>query len=311
VRIFVAGASGAIGRPLVAMLVEDGHLVVGMTRGEERAARIREAGAEAAVCDVYDAARLLDAVGGAAPDVVIDQLTDIPRNLDPRRYEEQMAGNDRVRREGTRNLVDAALAAGAKRFVAQSVAFMYAPRGPMVVGEDAPLFLDAPPVLRRSVEALVELETVVTGTPGLDGIVLRYGYFYGPGTVYASDGPAVARVRRGMFPVVGDGSGTFSFVHVEDAARATRLAVERGAPGTYNVVDDEPAPMREWLPALAGAVGARRPRRVPVWLARRAGGPLAAEFARLRGASNAKVRRELGWEPRYTSWRQGFREGLG
>jgi nucleoside-diphosphate-sugar epimerase len=312
VRVFVAGASGVIGRRLIPHLVEAGHDVTGMTRHEDRAERIRAQGAAAVVCDVFDASALTRSVVAAGPEVVVHELTDIPRAIDVRRYAEVMAGNDRIRTEGTRNLVAAAREAGARRMVAQSIAFAYAPVGGPVKDEDDPLFLDAPDPLGPTIRALAELERQVLEDGDLEGLVLRYGLFYGPGTTYAADGATASRVRRHRFSVVGSGSGVYSFVHVDDAATATVAAVERGAPGIYNVVDDEPAEISEWLPFYAEVLGAKAPGSVPMWLARLAGGGrMTLLMERLRGASNAKARSELEWEPAYRSWRVGFREDLG
>jgi nucleoside-diphosphate-sugar epimerase len=311
-KVFVAGASGAIGRPLVRQLVAGGHEVTGMTRREERAEEIRAAGATAVVCDVFDAAALESAVRAAAPEVVVHELTALPPRLDYRAKEDPLAPTNRLRSEGTCNLLAAAKAAGVRRLLAESVAFLYAPEGGWVKDEEAPLFLGAPGPFGAAVDALVDLERQVTGAEGIEGIVLRYGWLYGPGTYFDRDGSQTEDVRKRRAPVVGKGTGTFSFVQVEDAAAATVAAVERGAPGIYNVVDDEPVPYREWLPAFAEAIGAKRPWRVPVWLARLIAGPAAAAMAiQLRGAANAKAKRELGWQPRYPSWRQGFREARG
>jgi nucleoside-diphosphate-sugar epimerase len=283
-----------------------------MTRREDRAAPLREAGAVPAVCDVFDAERLREVVGRAQPDVVLHELTDLPPALDPRKMEKQAAGNDRIRTEGTRNLVAASVAAGVRRIVAQSIAFAYAPVGEGLKREDDELWDEAPWPWSRSIEALHELEDAVTQTEGISGLALRYGFFYGPGSSYASGGFYEREVRRRRFPVVGKGSGTFSFIHVDDAADATLAAVERGAPGIYNVVDDEPAPMREWLPVYAEAVGAKPPRRVPRFLARMLAGEYAVGMATdLRGASNERAKAELGWAPRHPSWRQGFSEARG
>ncbi|TML26226.1 MAG: NAD(P)-dependent oxidoreductase [Actinobacteria bacterium] len=213
-----------------------------------------------------------------------------------------------MRREGTRVLLDAAQAAGARRFVAQSLAFVYAPDGEWVKDEEAPL-ASAPEGVVVSVRAL---EQAVLEAPALEGIVLRYGQFYGPGTWYATDGSIAERVRRRRFPIVGRGEGRFSFIHVEDAAAATVAAIERGRPGVYNVCDDDPAPLREWLPVYAAALGAKPPRRVPALLARMVAGATAAQAATaMRGAANGKAREELAWSPRYPSWREGFRGALG
>jgi nucleoside-diphosphate-sugar epimerase len=214
-----------------------------------------------------------------------------------------------VRTDGTRNLIDAALAADARRLVCQSVAFAYRPASrPEVMDEDAPLALGAPPPFGDGVRAIDEMERAVVGAEGLEGLVLRYGWFYGPGTHYADDGSMAQDVRKRRFPIIGKGTGLFSFVHVDDAASATVAAVERGAPGVYNVVDDDPAPQREWLPVYAEAIGAKKPFRVPVWIARLVVGRIATMAGLQPGASNAKAKRELGWEPRWPSWRQGFRE---
>jgi nucleoside-diphosphate-sugar epimerase len=307
-RVLVAGASGAVGRPLVSRLVAAGHDVTGTTRSEQRAEAIRAAGATPALVDALDAEALRRAVEQAAPEVVVHELTALPDRFDPRRSDIYDATN-RVRREGTRNLLEAARAAGARRFVCQSIAFAYAPGPrPEVMDEDAPLNLGAPQPFGEAMRVLAEMERAVLEADGLEGLVLRYGWFYGPGTYYAEDGSTAQEVRRRRFPVIGSGAGLFSFVHVDDAAEATVAAVERGAPGAYNVVDDEPAPMRDWLPAYAEAIGARRPRRVPVWLARLVAGKMASAINVQSGASNAKAKRELGWEPRWRSWREGFRE---
>jgi nucleoside-diphosphate-sugar epimerase len=305
-KVFVAGASGAIGRPLVRQLVGAGHAVTGMTRREENATAIRAAGAEAVVCDVFDAAALESAIAAAAPEVVIHELTSLPSRIDPKATD-GLAPTNRLRSEGTRNLVAAAKAAGARRLIAESVAFFYVPEGDWVKGEDAPAFADAPGPFGGAGRALADLERQVAEAEGLEGVVLRYGWFYGPGTYYARDGSQTEDFRKRRMPIVGRGTGTFSFIQVEDAASATVAAVERGGPGIYNVVDDEPAPMSEWAPVFAAAVGAKKPRRVPAWLARLIAGPAAVGVTtEQRGASNAKAKRELGWQPRYASWRQGF-----
>lgn len=310
-RVFVAGASGAVGRPLIPKLAAAGHEVTGMTRSEERARPIREAGARAAVVDVFDVGALRAAVEEAHPEVIVHELTALPDRLDFRQKDVYEPTN-RVRTEGTRNLLEAARAAGAHRFVSQSIAFAYRTDGGRVKTEDDPLIDDAPAPFESGIKALREMESTVLGADGLDGLVLRYGFFYGPGTHYGDDGAIVQDVRRRRLPVIGRGTGVFSFIHVDDAADATVAAVERGAPGIYNITDDEPAEMREWVPVLAEAAGAKRPLRVPRWLARLAGGRQAADFAtELRGASNEKAKRELGWAPAHPTWRTGFAEALG
>lgn len=306
-KVFVAGASGVIGRPLVRQLIAAGHEVTGMTRSEDRAAEIREAGAVAVVCDVFDAAALEAAVREAAPEVVVHELTALPARLDYKAKQDPLAPTNRVRTEGTRNLLAAAKAAGARRFIAESVAFFYKPQGEWVKDEEEPLNLEAPGYFGGAATALADLERQVTSAEGIEGVVLRYGWLYGPGTFFDRVGSQTEDALKRRLPIVGKGDGTFSFLHVEDAAGATVAAVERGPPGTYNVVDDEPAPMREWVPVFCEAVGAKKPMRVPVWLARLIAGAAAVGSAtQLRGASNAKAKRELGWQPRYPSWRQGF-----
>jgi nucleoside-diphosphate-sugar epimerase len=283
-----------------------------MTRSAEKAEMLRAMGALPVIRDVFDAEGLAADVATAAPEVVVHELTDLPSAIDPRRAAEQFAGNDRIREEGTRNLVDAALAAGVRRMVAQSIAFVYDVTGDALKTERDSLFHDAPHPWDRSVRAVQALEDAVTGTEGLEGIVLRYGFFYGPGSSYARGGAQAREVERRRFPVVGRGSGVFSFIHVDDAASATVAAVEGGASGIYNVVDDDPAPLREWLPVYADALGAKKPMRVPKFIARWVAGAYATMLAtELRGASNARAKAELGWQPRYGSWREGFREALG
>jgi nucleoside-diphosphate-sugar epimerase len=310
-RVFVAGASGAIGRPLVRQLIEAGHDVTGMSRRESAAEEIRAAGAESAVCDAFDPDGLRKAVAEARPEVVVDQLTALPDRFDFKDPDLYTATN-RVRTEGTRNLVAAAEAAGAKRLVSQSIAFLYAPEGGWVKDENAPVIRGGPPPFGEGFKATLEHERTVLEAEGMDGLILRYGFFYGPNGTYTTEGYWAEEFRKRRFPIVGGGDGHTSFVQIEDAATATVAAVERGEPGIYNVCDDEPAPGREWIPAYAEAVGAKRPFRVPKWIARLIAGKAIAEVATsTRGASNEKAKRELGWQPSYPSWRQGFREALG
>jgi nucleoside-diphosphate-sugar epimerase len=293
-RVFVAGATGVIGRPLVPQLLNAGHKVTAMTRSVLRAAQLEAVGADPVICDVLEADAVRAAMADAGPDAIIHQLSD-PRVFD---------ANNRVRTEGTRNLVDAALVTGASRMVAQSIAFAYAPTGDRVKDEDAALFTDAPPPFGGAVAAIVELERLVTRTAGIEGLVLRYGMLYGPGTYHDRRGSTAADVIAASVPLVEDAAGMYSWLHVEDAASAAVAAIERGAPGTYNVVDDEPAPQPEWLPVFAQALGADPP--VPARILP----PPEDLLMSLRGASNAKAKRELGWRPRYASWREGFAESL-
>jgi 2-alkyl-3-oxoalkanoate reductase len=308
-RVVVAGGTGVIGRRLLPLLAEAGHELVATSRSPDRHAWAADHGARLVTADAFDRDRVKAVVAQARPDAVLHLLTSLPPALDPRRMEEQLADNDRLRHEGTRNLVDAAVAARALRIVAQSDAFAYAPGGSPIKGEDDPLYLDAPYPWRRSVEAVAALEAMVLEAP-LESVVLRYGYFYGPGTPYAPDGALYELVRRRRFPIVGSGGGVFSFVHVDDAAAATVQALERGS-GVLNVVDDEPAPVRTWLPVYAEAIGAEPPHRVPVLAARALGGQHAVFLATEQpGASNALAKRELGWRLSYPSWRDGFRSAL-
>jgi 2-alkyl-3-oxoalkanoate reductase len=312
-RIFVAGATGALGRRLVPLLVERGHQVTGMTRTAGKAAGLRAAGTEPVVADALDRDAVLAAVAAARPEVVVHELTALAEMTDFRKLDQGFALTNRLRTEGTDHLLAAARAAGARRFVAQSFAgWPFARVGGPVKTEDDPLDPDPPAQLRRTLDAIRHLESAVLGAEGLEGVVLRYGGFYGPGTSAGEGGFMLEDLRRRRFPVVGAGTGVWSFVHIDDAATATVAAVERGAPGIYQIVDDDPAPVSEWLPALAAAVGARPPRRIPAWVARLAGGAHGVVLmTEVRGASNAKARRELGWRPAWPSWRQGFREGLG
>jgi nucleoside-diphosphate-sugar epimerase len=307
-RVFVAGASGVIGRSLVPMLLAAGHAVSAMTRSPWRAEEIRARGAEAVVCDALDAAAVAAAVAAAGCDALINELTDLPRRLEPRRYSRQLTSTNRLRREGTRNLIAAYRQAGVRRLLAQSIAFAYAPTGDWVKDEEAPLALDAPPPMNAAIGAVADLERQVLDA---DGIVLRYGFFYGPGTYLAPDGFYAQLARKRLFPILGAGQGHWSFIHVDDAAAATVAALERGSRGIYNIVDDEPAPARDWIPVYAQSLGARRPLRLPAWIGRLAAGPAGvAGMTTQRAASNAKAKRELGWSPAHRSWRDGFAQAL-
>ena len=312
-RIFVAGATGALGRRLVPLLVEGGHQVTGMTRTAGKTADLRAAGADPVVADALSRDDVLRAVAAARPEVVVHQLTALAGMTSFRRPDQGFALTNRLRTEGTDHLLAAARAAGARRFVAQSFAgWPFARVGGPVKAEDDPLDPDPPAQLLRTLDAIRHLESAALRSEGIEGIVLRYGGFYGPGTSAGEGGFMLDDLRRRRFPLVGAGTGVWSFVHIDDAAAATVAAIERGAPGVYQIVDDDPAPVSEWLPALAAAVGARPPRQVPAWVARLAGGAhVVVLMTEVRGASNAKARRELGWRPAWPSWRQGFRGGLG
>jgi len=311
-KVFVAGSSGAIGRRLIPLLVLAGHSVMAMTRSVAKAGVIRSAWAVPVVADALDKGAVMAVVQSAEPEVVVHQLTAIPPRFSIRRFDREFALTNRLRTEGTDHLVVAARAAGARRFVAQSFAgWPYARDGGPVKTEADPLDSNPPAALRRSLEAIRYLEATVLETRGLEGLVLRYGAFYGPGTSLGEGGSLLDDVRRRRVPIVGRGTGVWSFIHIDDAAAATLAAIERGASGAYNIVDDDPSPMSEWLPVLAAAVGAKPPRHVAAFVARVAiGAHGVALMTQIRGASNVKAKRELGWQPRYSSWRTGFREVL-
>jgi nucleoside-diphosphate-sugar epimerase len=308
-KIFVAGATGALGKRLVPLLVANGHDVVGMTRSPEKRPGLLEAGAEPVIADALDRAAVVNAVTGAEPDVVVHQLTALAAMSSMRKFDEEFEATNRLRTEGTDHLLAAAQAVGARRFVAQSFAgWPYARVDGAVKSEEDPLDPSPASGMERTLEAIRYLESTVLGAEGLDGLALRYGGFYGPGTSIDAGGSYWELLRRRRFPIIGRGTGVWSFVHIDDAAVATAAACERGAPGVYNIVDDDPAPVTEWLPALAAAVGAKPPRRVPTWIGRIATGePGVVLMNEIRGASNAKAKRELGWQPAYPSWREGFR----
>jgi nucleoside-diphosphate-sugar epimerase len=312
-RVFLAGGSGVVGGRLIPALGRAGHSVTALTRSPEKADTIRALGAEPAVADALDPEAIVAAVRAAEPEAVIHQLTAIPDRLNARKMARDFELTNRLRSEGTDNLIEAARAAGARRLVAQSFGgWPFAREGGPVKDEDDPLDPDPPGDMAPLLDAIRHLESAVTGASDLEGIVLRYGFFYGPGTAIASDGSIGAEVQRRRFPVVGDGGGVWSFVHIDDVADATVAALERANPGIYNIADDEPARVSEWLPALAEALGAGPPRRVPAWVGRLAVGSHGlAMMTEIRGASNAKAKRELGWEPRHPTWREGFRTALG
>jgi 2-alkyl-3-oxoalkanoate reductase len=301
-RVFIAGASGAIGAQLVPQLVERGHEVIGTSRSPAKADRLRALGAEPLVLDVLDARAVREAVLAARPEAIVHQATALAGMSDFKHFDRSFAQTNRLRTAGTDALLVAAREAGVGRFVAQSFAgWPYAREGGPVKTEDDPL--DPTPVraMRETFDAIRHVERAVVAAGGL---ALRYGGFYG-----SRDDAQLELVRKRRFPIVGDGGGIWSFVHLEDASTATVLALERGSHGVYNIVDDEPAPVREWLPALAAAIGAKPPRRIPRWLARIVAGEAGvAIMTEVRGASNAKAKRELGWTLRHPSWRQGFVE---
>jgi nucleoside-diphosphate-sugar epimerase len=310
-RVFLAGAGGTLGRHLIPRLIAEGHEVVAMTRSPKKVDALRDAGAYPVVADGLDREAVIAAVTGAEPEVVIHQmtaLTDLTGN--PRRFDREFALTNELRTTGTDNLLAGALGAGARRIIVQSYAGWPSVReGGPVKSEDDPFDPDPPAAMRESLEAMRYLERTVVGTEGIEGLVLRYGGFYGS----RADMPSsfLDGIRKRRFPVVGNGAGVWSFVHLDDAADATVAALDHGAPGVYNIVDDDPAPVAEWLPGMAGALGARPPRHVPAWIGRLVAGEAGISMmTKVRGSSNAKARRELQWEPRHPSWREGFREAL-
>jgi nucleoside-diphosphate-sugar epimerase len=298
---------------LLPKLTAAGHSVWGLTRSSEKASLLRTMGATPVIADALDRAAILPAVADAAPEVIVHELTALSSFFSLRRFDQELAQTNRLRTEGTRNLLQAAREAGARRFVAQSFAGSpFVREGGPVKAEDAPLDPNPPAPARQTLKAIREVEDMVTGAPDLEGIVLRYGFFYGPGTSLGEDGKQLDPIRRRMLPIFGAGTGIWSFVHIGDAAAATRQAVERGKPGINNIVDDEPAPVSEWLRDLARAIGAKAPYRLPAWLGRLVVGAQGmAMMNESRGASNANAKRELAWQPQFASWREGFRRGLG
>jgi nucleoside-diphosphate-sugar epimerase len=311
VKILVAGATGAMGKQLVPRLVASGHDVAGMTQSDSGVETVRSLGASPVVADALEPEQVARAVAEVEPEVIVHQLTALTGSLtDVRHPDRAFARTDRLRTEGTDHLLAAGRAVGVCRFVAQSYAgWRFARRGGPVMTEEDPLDFGLPHKLRGMLDAIRHLEDAVTGARWTEGLVLRYGSFYGPGTSMAPGGEHFEVIGKRKFPVVGSGAGVWSFVHIEDAAEASVAAVERGNRGIYNIVDDEPAAVAEWLPALANTLGAKPPPRVPRWLGRLlAGEATAVMMTDVRGASNAKAKRELGWRPRHRSWREGFAE---
>jgi nucleoside-diphosphate-sugar epimerase len=311
-RVFVAGATGAIGKQLVPRLVAAGHEVTGMTRSESKQALLYELGAVPVVADALDPDQVAEAVARSKPEVIVHQLTAIGA-VDMRHFDRDFALTNRLRTEGTDHLLSAGQAVGVRRFVAQGVGSYaaYMRSGGPVKSEEDPLEPDPPREMREAARAIRHVEEAVLGAEWTEGIVLRYGVFYGPGTSLASDGEQFELVRKHKFPLVGDARGVWSFIHVADAAVATVAAIEHGRRGPYNVVDDDPAMVAEWLPELARMLGAKRPMRVPRLVGRLfAGEAGVVMMTEIRGASNAKAKRELGWTPAHPSWRDGFAASL-
>lgn len=311
-KIFVAGATGAIGRRLIPMLIQRGHQVTAATRSSGKMDSLRAAGAKPVLLDALDRKAVLSVVPPFAPDVIVHEMTSIGRMKNFKNFDADFAVTNRLRTEGTEHLLAAAKAAGASRFLAQSYTGWPNERsGGRVKSETDPLDRNPPKAMRQSFAAIQKLEHMVTEAPGLTGIALRYGSFYGPGTSIAPGGDIVEALQKRKLPIIGGGAGVWSWIHIDDAASATLLAIENGPAGIYNIVDDDPAEVFRWLPALAQAIGAKAPYRVPAWLgALLIGEAGVSMMTKVRGSSNAKARRLLGWQPRYASWRDGFRHGL-
>jgi nucleoside-diphosphate-sugar epimerase len=300
-RVFVAGATGAIGRPLIPRLLEAGHEVTALARTPEKARVLEEQGVETALADAFDPEGVREAVVTARPEVLIHQLTALPHRLNPRKYAEATEPTSRLREQTAPYFLAAAREAGVRRVIFQSISFMVAPQGPPVVDETAPLSDD--PITK----ATATMERYVTSAEALEGVVLRYGFLYGPGTWYAPDGFMAELARKRQLAIIGSGEGRSSFIHVDDAAGATVLALDHGKPGIYNITDDEPVPQRVWVPELARLIGARKPLHLPAWVVRlMVGRYFVLMGTQLRGNSNAKARAELGCEPRFPHWREGF-----
>jgi 2-alkyl-3-oxoalkanoate reductase len=311
-KIFIAGASGAVGRRLLPMLARRGHSVVATTRSAQRVTQLRTLGAEPVVVDAFDRAAVVRAIESARPEVVVHQLTALAHAKSLKHFDREFAATNRLRTEGTDNLLAGARAAGVQRFIAQSFTGWTNPReGSRVKNEDDPLDPHPPHTMQQTLDAIRYLERAVSEASGVHAIVLRYGYLYGPGTSFAPGGDILEAVRSRRFPVVGSGAGVWSFVHVDDIAMATVIAAKSAPSGLYNVVDDEPAEAGTWLPELARVVGAKPPRHVPVWLARlMIGDAGVALMTQSRGSSNVKIKRAFAWQPLYRTWRDGFRRGL-
>jgi nucleoside-diphosphate-sugar epimerase len=311
-KVFLAGSTGAIGKTLLPHLVASGHQVVALVRTAARAAQVEALGGVATVADPFDKIQLTAAIERAEPEIVMHELTALAGTGNFRRFDEEFALTNRFRTEVLDTMLAAARRVRARRFIAQSFCgWPFAREGGPVKTEADPLDPNPPATFRKSLAAIRYLENAIRAAEDVQAVALRYGILYGPGTGIAKGGPIAKLVRRRHLPIVGDGAGVWSFIHIKDVAHATEAAMSRGAPGIYNVVDDEPAPVSTWLPCLAEALGARPPRRLSVWLA----GFLFGEggvsmMTRVRGGSNAKAKRELGWQPMYSSWRDGFSTGL-
>jgi nucleoside-diphosphate-sugar epimerase len=305
-RIFVAGGTGAIGRPLIVELLRRGHAVTALTRSPEKARELVTQGIEPEVADVFDVSAVKAAVRRARPEVVIEQLTALPKTYTRESMSAATALNHRIRLEGAANVLAAAQASGVRRYLRQSIAFWAAP-GPGSADEKTPLAVDASPAVAADARVVADLERRLFESSSIEGVALRYGFFYGPGTWFNPDGDVAQQVRRGQFPIIGDGEGVWSWLHIEDAAIATGSAAERGQPGTYLIVNDQPLAVRQWLPEFARWLNAPPPPQISVEDALKASGPDSVYYGtQMRGASNAKAKRELSFRPRPLEWIAGM-----
>jgi nucleoside-diphosphate-sugar epimerase len=311
-RVFVAGASGALGKILVPILISKGHQVTATTRTPAKLEALRETGAQPVHCDGLDRNAVIKAVAAAKPHAIIHQMTALSHLRSLKNFDAEFALTNRLRTEGTEILIEAAKSAGVGKILVQSyTGWPNAPEGGRIKTEEDPLDPHPPKSMSQSLAAIRRLETLVQSLTNIAGVVLRYGSFYGPNTSTTPGGELVEAVRNRKFPVVGSGAGVWSFTHIRDAAAATFLALENAPPGLYNIVDDDPAEVSIWLPDLAKAIDAKPPRQVPVWLGKLFIGKAGvAMMTTSRGSSNAKAKRTLGWEPIFKSWRDGFRHGL-
>jgi nucleoside-diphosphate-sugar epimerase len=307
-KILVAGGTGAIGRQLVPQLLDDGHDVTVLARSVWRAQQLSELGAEIVAADALDAPEMVRVVADVKPDAIVNLLTALPSDIDPKHVDRDLAQTNRLRTEGARNLFDAAREAGVTTHVVESVAYMTDPSGPAVTDEAAPLWQAPPKKFAPAVAAVAELERLA-GEHG--ATVLRFGHLYGPGTAFGPAGSFTGKVREGKVPLLGEGGSIFSFVHTADAASAVVAALGQERPGVFNIVDDEPTPIRQWLPELAEILHAPAPKRVPTWMARMAVGTYGVAYmTELRGSSNRRAKEALAWYPSRPTWREGFREVL-
>jgi 2-alkyl-3-oxoalkanoate reductase len=307
-NIFLAGATGVVGKRLIPLLLQAGHRVTGTTRTPAKMSVLWEMGAEPVLVDALDQTAVRDAVVSAKPDVVVHQLTDLSHMANLRRFDEELSATNRLRTQGTDFLLAAAKASGAKRFIAQSYSgWPNSRQGGPVKTEADPLDPNPPKSMSKTLAAIQRLENTVSGASDIDGLVLRYGAFYGPGTAISPGGTIFEAVRSRRFPIIGGGTGVWSFIHVEDVAHATLLAIQGGPSGVYNIVDDEPAPVSEWLPELAAAIGVARPFHLPAWIGQLLIGEAGLSMMRdVRGSANGKAKRLLNWQPKYATWREGF-----